>query len=316
MSLVNLMSRMPAAVAQGMIWGIMALGVYITFRILRVSDLSVDGTFATGGAVSVMLLLNGCPAWVALLAAVAAGILAGLITGLLHTRLGIPAILAGILTQFALYSINLRIMGMKSNQTASLKKYGMFFDNGTGFLISSRYVPQAILVGGIISVIVILALYWYFGTEQGSAIRATGSNPNMAAAQGINNSNMTVLGLALSNGMVGLAGALMTQFQGTADVNMGRGAIVIGLAAIVIGEVICDALFSKGCNFGIRLGFVVIGGILYYMVMTVILWLKLDPNDLKLFTAIIVTVFLAVPYLQQKSKSSFRQAARKAGKEG
>ena len=316
MSLVNLMSRMPAAVAQGMIWGIMALGVYITFRILRVSDLSVDGTFATGGAVSVMLLLNGCPAWVALLAAVAAGILAGLITGLLHTRLGIPAILAGILTQFALYSINLRIMGMKSNQTASLKKYGMFFDNGTGFLISSRYVPQAILVGGIISVIVILALYWYFGTEQGSAIRATGSNPNMAAAQGINNSNMTVLGLALSNGMVGLAGALMTQFQGTADVNMGRGAIVIGLAAIVIGEVICDALFSKGCNFGIRLGFVVIGGILYYMVMTVILWLKLDPNDLKLFTAIIVTVFLAVPYLQQKSKSSFRQAAKKAGKEG
>lgn len=315
MSLVNLISRMPSAVAQGMIWGLMALGVYITFRILRVSDLSVDGTFATGGAVSVMLLLNGCPAWTALLAAVLAGILAGLITGLLHTRLGIPAILAGILTQFALYSINLRIMGMKSNQTASLKKYGMFFDNGTGFLLSSRYVPQAILVGGIISLIVILALYWYFGTEQGSAIRATGSNPNMAAAQGICNSNMTVLGLALSNGMVGLAGALMTQFQGTADVNMGRGAIVIGLAAIVIGEVICDSIFSKGCNFGIRLGFVVIGGILYYIVMTVILWLKLDPNDLKLFTAIIVTAFLAVPHLQQQSKSSFRQAAKKAGKE-
>lgn len=316
MSLANLVSRMPAAIAQGMIWGIMALGVYITFRILHVSDLSVDGTFATGGAVSVMLILAGCPAWAALLAAICAGILAGLVTGLLHTKLGIPAILSGILTQFALYSVNLRIMGMKANQTASLKKFGMFFENGTGFLVSSRYVPQAILAGGIIALLVILALYWYFGTEQGSAIRATGSNPNMAAAQGISISNMKVLGLAISNGMIGLAGALMTQFQGTADVNMGRGAIVIGLAAIVIGEVICDAIFSKGCNFGVRLGFIVVGGILYYIVMTVILWLKLDPNDLKLFTAIIVTVFLAVPYLQQQSRSSFRHAAKNAKKEG
>lgn len=316
MSLANLVSRMPAAIAQGMIWGIMALGVYITFRILHVSDLSVDGTFATGGAVSVMLILAGCPAWAALLAAICAGILAGLVTGLLHTKLGIPAILSGILTQFALYSVNLRIMGMKANQTASLKKFGMFFENGTGFLVSSRYVPQTILAGGIIALLVILALYWYFGTEQGSAIRATGSNPNMAAAQGISISNMKVLGLAISNGMIGLAGALMTQFQGTADVNMGRGAIVIGLAAIVIGEVICDAIFSKGCNFGVRLGFIVVGGILYYIVMTVILWLKLDPNDLKLFTAIIVTVFLAVPYLQQQSRSSFRHAAKNAKKEG
>ena len=316
MSLANLVSRMPAAIAQGMIWGIMALGVYITFRILHVSDLSVDGTFATGGAVSVMLILAGCPAWAALLAAICAGILAGLVTGLLHTKLGIPAILSGILTQFALYSVNLRIMGMKANQTASLKKFGMFFENGTGFLVSSRYVPQTILAGGIIALLVILALYWYFGTEQGSAIRATGSNPNMAAAQGISISNMKVLGLAISNGMIGLAGALMTQFQGTADVNMGRGAIVIGLAAIVIGEVICDAIFSKGCNFGVRLGFIVVGGILYYIVMTMILWLKLDPNDLKLFTAIIVTVFLAVPYLQQQSRSSFRHAAKNAKKEG
>ena len=316
MSFVNLVSRMPAAVAQGIIWGIMALGVYITFRVLGVSDLSVDGTFATGGAVSVMLLLAGCPAWLAVIAAIAAGIAAGFVTGMLHTKLGIPAILSGILTQFALYSINLRIMGMRSNQTASLKNFGMFYKNGTGFLISSRYVPLAILVGGILALIIIFVLYWYFGTEQGSAIRATGSNPNMASAQGISINNMKVLGLAISNGIIALAGALMTQFQGTADVNMGRGAIVIGLAAIVIGEVICDALFSKGCNFAIRLGFVVVGGILYYIVMTVILWLKLDPNDLKLFTAIIVAVFLAVPYLQQQSKSSFSHAAKQAKKEG
>ena len=310
MSLINLASRMPSAIGQGILWGLMALGIYITFRILDVADLSVDGTFATGGAVSVMLILAGCPAWLSLLAAIAAGIAAGFVTGMLHTRLGIPAILSGILTQFALYSINLHIMGMKANQTASLKKFGMFFENGKGFLVSSRYVPQAILVGLLLAAAVVALLYWYFGTEQGSALRATGSNPAMSRAQGINIDNMKVLGLSLSNGLVALSGALMTQFQGTADVNMGRGAIVIGLAAIVIGEVLCDALFSKGCNFAIRLSFVVIGGILYYIIMTVILWLKLDPNDLKLFTAIIVALFLAVPYLQQQSKSSFSRAGR------
>ena len=310
MSLINLASRMPSAIGQGILWGLMALGIYITFRILDVADLSVDGTFATGGAVSVMLILAGCPAWVSLLAAIAAGIAAGFVTGMLHTRLGIPAILSGILTQFALYSINLHIMGMKANQTASLKKFGMFFENGKGFLVSSRYVPQAILVGLLLAAAVVALLYWYFGTEQGSALRATGSNPAMSRAQGINIDNMKVLGLSLSNGLVALSGALMTQFQGTADVNMGRGAIVIGLAAIVIGEVLCDALFSKGCNFAIRLSFVVLGGILYYIIMTVILWLKLDPNDLKLFTAVIVALFLAVPYLQQQSKSSFSRAGR------
>lgn len=310
MSLLNLASRMPSAIGQGILWGLMALGIYITFRILDVADLSVDGTFATGGAVSVMLILAGCPAWLSLLAAIGAGIVAGFVTGMLHTRLGIPAILSGILTQFALYSINLHIMGMKANQTASLKKFGMFFENGKGFLVSSRYVPQAILVGLLLSAAIVALLYWYFGTEQGSALRATGSNPAMSRAQGINIDNMKVLGLSLSNGLVALSGALMTQFQGTADVNMGRGAIVIGLAAIVIGEVLCDALFSKDCNFAIRLSFVVIGGILYYIIMTVILWLKLDPNDLKLFTAVIVALFLAVPYLRQQSKSSFSRAGR------
>ena len=314
LSLPNLLARMPAAVGQGLIWGLMALGVYITFRLLDIADLSVDGSFATGGAVTVMLMLAGWPAWAALLAAIAAGLLAGLVTGLLHTRLGIPAILSGILTQFALYSINLRIMGMRANQTVNIKKLGMVWENGRGFLLSSRYVPQAIVVGLVLAVIVIALFYWYFGTEQGNALRATGSNPAMSRAQGINIDTMKVLGLALSNGMVALSGGLMTQFQGTADVNMGRGSIVIGLAAIIIGEVLCDALFRKGCNFGVRLAFVVLGGVIYYMVMTIILWLKLDPNDLKLFTAIIVALFLAVPYLQAQSRSSFKHAAKNAAK--
>ena len=312
MNFLNLLTRMPSACAQGILWGIMALGVYITFRGLDIADLSVDGTFATGGAVTVMLIIAGKPAWLALIIAVLAGIAAGLCTGLLHTKLGIPAILSGILTQFALYSVNLHIMGMKANQTASLKKYGMFFDNGSGFLVSSRYIPQAILVGGILACLVIIALYLYFGTEQGSAIRATGSNPAMASAQGINISNMKVLGLALSNGIVALSGGLMTQFQGTADVNLGRGAIVIGLASIIIGEVFCDLFFRKGSNFAVRMAFVVFGGILYYVAMTVILWLKMDPNDLKLFTAMIVAVFLAVPYLKNQAQTSFSRAGRRA----
>lgn len=314
LSLANLFSRMPAAIAQGLIWGVMALGVYITFRILDIADLTVDGSFAVGGAVTVMLMMAGWPAWAALLAAVIAGALTGLCTGILHTKLGIPAILAGILTQFALYSINLRIMG-QANQTASIKKFGLIFDpqtHGKGFLVSSLYIPQAILVGLILVALLIAAFYWYFGTEQGSAIRAAGSNPAMIRAQGININPMQVLGLALSNATVALSGGLMTQFQGTADVNMGRGSIVIGLAAIIIGEVLCDAIFRKGCSFAIRLSFVVLGGVIYYMVMTIILWLRLDPNDLKLLTAVIVAVFLAVPYLQKQSRNSFKRAGKMA----
>lgn len=312
LNILNLFSRMPAAVAQGIIWGLMALGVYITFRLLDIADLTVDGSFATGGAVTVMLLLAGWPAWAALIAAVVAGILTGLCTGLLHTKLGIPAILSGILTQFALYSINLHIM-TKANQTASIKKFGMFWEsesNGKGFIISSLYVPQAIIAGIVISIIAIAIFYWYFGTEQGSALRATGSNSSMSRAQGINTNLMKVIGLALSNGMVALSGGLMTQFQGTADVSMGRGAIVIGLAAIIIGEVLCDAIFKKGCNFAVRLGFIVLGGIIYYAVMVIILWLRLDPNDLKLFTAVIVAIFLAIPYLQNQAKSSFSHSKK------
>lgn len=311
LSITNLISRMPAAVAQGLIWGIMALGVYITFRLLDVADLTVDGSFATGGAVTVMLIMAGWSAWAAIAMAIVAGLLTGLITGLLHTKLGIPAILSGILTQFALYSVNLRIMG-KANQPATMKNYGMFWENGKGFLVSSLYVPQAILVGAVFSGILIAVLYWYFGTEQGSAMRATGANPAMSRAQGIHVENMKLIGLALSNGLVALSGGLMTQLQGTADVKMGSGAIVIGLAAIIIGEVLCDMIFRKGCNFAVRLTFVLLGGVIYYIVMVVILWLKLDPNDLKLFTAIIVALFLSVPNLKTRRVRTHRGGRKNA----
>ena len=279
--------------------------------LLDIPDMTVDGSFATGGAVTVMLLLAGMPAWAALLIAIVVGVLTGLCTGLLHTKLGIPAILAGILTQFALYSINLRIM-TKANQTASVQKFGMFWENGNGFLVSSLHIPQAILVGLVLAAIIVALSYWYFGTEQGSALRATGNNPAMSRAQGIHIGTMKVIGLGISNGIVALAGGLMTQFQGTADVSMGRGAIVIGLAAIVIGEILCDAIFSKGCNFAVKLCFIIFGGVVYYAVMVVILWLKLDPNDLKLFTAIIVAAFLAIPQLKAQSKSSFSRSKKRA----
>lgn len=305
---LNLVKSLPAGVAQGIVWGIMALGVYITFRLLDIADLTVDGSFTTGGAVTVMLIRAGWPAWAAILAALLAGLAAGIITGLLHTRLGIPAILAGILTQFALYSVNLHIMGMSANQALSVDKYSL--------LISSRYIGMAILVGVLFAAALIAALYWYFGTEQGSAIRATGCNPAMSKAQGIDIGFIKVLGLALSNALVALAGGLMAQFQGFADINMGRGSIVIGLAAVIIGEVLGEAILRTHLNFMGRLAFVIVGGILYYMVVVVVLWLKLNSNDLKLFTAIIVAVFLAVPYLRACKKNSFarfKKPARNGG---
>ena len=278
LSVTNLISRMPAAVAQGIIWGLMALGVFITFRLLDIPDMTVDGSFATGGAVTVMLLLAGMPAWAALLIAIVVGVLTGLCTGFLHTKLGIPAILAGILTQFALYSINLRIMGMAANKAVSVDKFSL--------VLSSRSISSAILTGALIALALVALFYWYFGTEQGSALRATGSNPNMSAAQGINVNRMKVLGLSLSNGIVALSGGLMAQYQGFADVNMGRGAIVIGLAAVIIGEVIARAILGKHLNFFGTLTFTVIGGVIYYAVVVVVLWLRLNSNDLKLFTAV------------------------------
>ena len=305
LSLLKLLKNMPGGVAQGLIWGLMALGVYITFRLLDVADLTVDGSFTTGGACTVMLILAGWPAWAALLVAVVAGIAAGFCTGMLHTKLGIPAILAGILTQFSLYSINLHIMGMAANKAVSVDKYDL--------VLSSRTVPSAILTGFIIALALVSFFYWYFGTEQGSALRATGSNPAMSRAQGIDVNAMKVLGLSISNGIVALSGGLMAQYQGFADINMGRGAIVIGLAAVIIGEVVGRALLGKHLNFYGTLSFTVIGGILYYTVVVIVLWLKLNSNDLKLFTAIIVVVFLSVPYLREQSKSSFARLKKKGG---
>lgn len=306
LSLLKLLKNMPGGVAQGLIWGLMALGVYITFRLLDVADLTVDGSFTTGGACTVMLILAGWPAWAALLVAVIAGVAAGFCTGMLHTKLGIPAILAGILTQFSLYSINLHIMGMAANKAVSVDKFDL--------ILSSRTVPSAILTGFIIALALVSFFYWYFGTEQGSALRATGSNPAMSRAQGIDVNAMKVLGLSISNGIVALSGGLMAQYQGFADINMGRGAIVIGLAAVIIGEVVGRAILGKHLNFYGTLSFTVIGGILYYAVVVVVLWLKLNSNDLKLFTAIIVAVFLSVPYLREQSKSSFARLKKKGGK--
>ena len=304
MNVLSLFRAMPGSVAQGLIWGIMALGVDITFKILNFADLTVDGTLGTGGAVAVMLILNGFPPSVALIFAFAAGMLAGLVTGILHTVLGIPDILSGILTQIALYSVNMNIMG-RSNQAVSVDKYNL--------VVSLRYIPAAIVTTILFLVVIIGVLYWYFGTEQGFTIRATGCNPNMSRAQGINTNFAKVLALVISNGLVGLAGGLYAQYQGNSDVNMGRGAIVIGLAAVIIGEVLGEAIFGKRLNFIGRLAFVAIGAIIYYVVIAFVLWLGLPSEDMKLFSAIVVAIFLAIPYLRGKSKTSFKRAAKNGG---
>ena len=297
---LSLLRAMPGACAQGLIWGLMALGVYITFRLLDFPDLTVDGTLATGGAVAVMLIRGaGMEPWMALILAFAAGMLAGMVTGLLHTALGIPGILAGILTQLSLYSINLHIMG-KSNQPINVDQYRL--------VVSARYISGDVLMkfkfyGGVIlgCLILVAILYCYFGTEQGQAIRATGCNMRMAKAQGINTNFHTVLALMISNGLVGLCGGLYAQYQGASDINMGRGAIVIGLASVIIGEV----LFGKFCEkrkmaFAFTMVVVIIGSVVYYVVIAIVLWMKLPSEDLKLFSAIVVAVFLAIPYLKEK----------------
>lgn len=303
LSLLKLAKNLPGGIAQGLIWGLMALGVLITFRLLDVADLTVDGSFTLGAAVTVMLIIAGWPAWLAMLVAVIAGILAGLCTGLLHVKLGIPVILAGILTQFSLYSINLRIMGMAANKALSVDKYNL--------ILSSRNITSSILTSLVIAFVLVCVFYWYFGTEQGSALRATGSNPAMSRALGIDIGAMKILGLAISNGVVALSGGLMSQYQGFADINMGRGAIVIGLAAIIIGEVLGKAILGKHLNFFGTMSFVVIGGVVYYLVVVLVLWLRLNSNDLKLITAVIVALFLAVPYLREQRKTSFKRLRAK-----
>ena len=309
LSPLALFRALPGSIAQGLIWGLLALGVYITYKLLDFADLSVDGSFATGGAVAVMLIRSDMNPWVSLIFAFAAGMLAGMVTGLLHTKLGIPPILAGILTQIALYSINLNIMG-QSNQAISVDKYSL--------AVSLRYVSgdtaakiKVFTTCILFGVVIVAILYWYFGTEQGHSIRATGCNPQMARAQGINTSFCKVLALMISNGLVGLSGALYAQYQGAADVNMGRGAIVIGLAAVIIGEVIFGKLFT---NFGLKLLAVSIGAVIYYFVLQIVLQLGLNTNDLKLITALIVAVFLAIPYW--KSKMFRRKVQPQSAKNG
>lgn len=281
-------SAIPGAVAQGLIWGIMAIGVYITFRVLDFADLTVDGTLATGGAVLVITMMNGMNVYVALLLSFIAGCAAGLVTGVLNTLLGIPPILAGILTQLALYSVNLRILG-KSNQALSIYKYHV--------LASMTDITKAIIIVAIFVVAIIAILYWFFDTELGHSIRATGCNQNMSRANGINIKFTKIVALILSNGLVALAGGLLSQYQGFADVNMGRGAIVIGLAAVIIGEVIFGKIFK---NFALRLLAVAFGGIIYYVVMQFVINLGLNTDDLKLLTAVIVAIFLGIPYIKNQ----------------
>ena len=279
------LNSLPGAVAQGIIWGLMAVGVYLTYKILDLADLTVDGSFATGGAVLVVCMTAGMNVYIAVLCAFLAGCLAGAVTGVFHTMFGIPPILAGILTQLALYSVNLRILSGKANQPLSVEKYDV--------MLSLRNVPQAIIVGAIFAIVIIAALYWFFGTERGHALRATGCNQSMARANGISTSTNKIIGLVISNGIVSLAGALLAQYQGFADINMGRGAIVIGLAAVIIGEVIFSKIFR---NFALRLLAAVFGGIIYYIVITIVLRLGMNANDLKLFSALVVALFLGVPY--------------------
>lgn len=295
MNFLTLFNALPGACAQGLIWGIMAIGVYITYKILDLADLTVDGTMCTGGAVCIIFMLNGHSVGVSLFAAFIAGMIAGLVTGIFHTAMGIPAILAGILTQLGLYSINLRIMGGKANQAISVDKYDL--------LVSLRYVKgvafykNTIFVTALIIVILIGVLYWFFGTEIGCSIRATGSNQNMSRAQGINTDFTKILGLMISNGIVAFASGLYAQYQGFADVNAGRGAIVIGLAAVIIGEVVFGNISQ---NFGFKLFSVAFGAIIYYLVLQVVLWMGLNSNDLKLLSALVVAVFLAIPYMKGK----------------
>ena len=304
MNIMALISALPGAAAQGLIWGIMAIGVYLTFRVLDIADLTVDGTMCTGGAVCVMMMTSGHNVWVSLLVATLAGMTAGLVTGIFHTFMGIPAILSGILTQLALWSVNLKIMG-KSNQALNVDKYNL--------LVSLRYIKgvpifkNTIVIVAIMIVVLIAILYWFFGTELGCSIRATGCNSNMARAQGINTNFNKVLGLMISNGLVALSSALLAQYQGFADINMGRGAIVIGLAAVIIGEAIFGRIFR---NFALTLLSVGFGAVIYYLVLQVVIWLGVDTDLLKMFSAIVVAIFLAIPYWKSRY---FAKPVRRGG---
>ena len=291
----SFLASLPGTVLQGVIWGVMAIGVYITYRVLDVADLTVDGTLATGGSVLVMCTIGGMNIYLAMLLAFIAGCVAGLATGILHTSFGIPAILSGILTQLALYSVNMHILG-KANQALSVDKYFLLISlrdiNESGTIFNKSYIA-----GFVISVLLIAVLYWFFGTELGHSIRATGCNRAMAKANGINTDMNTIIGLVLSNGIVALSGAMLAQYQGHADVKMGSGAIVIGLAAVIIGDVLFGKIFK---NFALRLLATIIGGIIYYVVITFVISLGLSTDDMKLLSAIVVALFLGIPYWKNK----------------
>ena len=295
---MDLLSALPGAVAQGLIWGIMAIGVYITYKILDIADLTVDGSICTGAIVCAMLMVNGVPVWLALIAATVAGLAAGAVTGALHILLGIPAILSGILTQLVLWSVNLKIMG-KANQPLSARNYKV--------LLSQMDIPAAIVILAIFAVLLVALLYLFFGTELGASIRATGINAAMSRAQGINTDVTKLLGLALSNGIVALSGALLCQYQGYTDINMGKGAVVIGLAAVVIGGAVISKLPP---NFAIRLTGVLLGAVIYYIVYQIIIFAGLDTDLLKMLSAIVVAAFLGVPYVK-KQIASRRGVTRK-----
>ncbi len=309
--IISLFKSMPGAISLGLIWGIMAIGVYITYKILDIADLTVDGSICTGACVCAILVSNGVNVWLALLLSVVAGMLTGLITGFFHTVLGIPAILSGILTQLMLWSINLKILG-RANLGINARNLKVIVTQ----LDKSKAIMA--LVGFV--AVVILALYLFFGTELGCSLRATGCNQKMSNAQGINNKFNKILGLVISNGLVALSGALLAQYQGFADINMGRGAIVIGLAAVIIG----DAIFGHiSINFGVRLAGVALGGVIYYVVYQIVVWLGLDPELLKMLSAIVVAIFLAIPYVkssyfsytpQFKAERKARRVAAKTAK--
>lgn len=297
--MMDLLGALPGAVAQGLVWGVMAIGVYITYKILDIADLTVDGTICTGAAVCTMMMLSGQSPWLSILGAIAAGALAGVITGLLHVFLGIPAILAGILTQMTLWSVNLKILG-KANQAISARN--------TTVLLSQMNIPHALTVLAVVGVLTVAVLYLFFGTELGCSIRATGCNQSMSRAQGINTNFTKVTGLAISNAIVALSGALLCQYQGYTDINMGRGAVVIGLAAVVIGEALVRRISP---NFAVRLTGVIAGAIVYYVVYQTIIFVGFDTDMLKMFSAIVVAAFLGVPYLKKQLHSP-----RKATKGG
>ena len=303
-------NALPGAIGQGLIWGILAIGVFITYKILDFADLTIDGTLGLGGVVAVVLITTGVPVPLAMFIAFLAGCCAGLVTALLNTTLGIPGILSGILTQLALYSVYLDING-KANAPVSVDKYPL--------VISSRYVSAGNAVSDIIMTVgtalifvvcIIAILYWFFGTEYGMAIRATGCNSNLSKAEGINTKRTTIVTLVISNGLVGLSGALLAQYQGFADVNMGRGAIVIGLASVIIGMVLGEVILRKHFNFIAKLSFTSLGAIIYFVVLRIVMLIGLSTDNTKMFSAIIVAVFLAVPYLQGQSKASFRKAGK------